>query len=163
VISLAKRRLHALDQVVVDFSPFHALHLHIDQLLLNFLTVIFGFLTSVLIFINDADSQILSDILAYQFFNQQVFVFYRVKFFVENLAEHSEVVYRLENFLQWHTDGVRHFWIFLVGQCEVKAVIRLVELYLHFADANSINKTNDVFADLIEKSLLEIFDPVLLL
>jgi len=90
-----------------------------------------------------------------------MFIFYRVKFFVKNLAEHSKVVYVLENFLQRHTDGVRHFWIFLVWQCEVKAVIRLVELYLYGADAYAINKTNDILADLVEKSLLEIFDPVL--
>ena len=95
----------------------------------------FEFWTRILICFQDAHSQMPFDIRADQFFNQEVFIFYCIKFFVKNLAEHSQVVNVLENSWKRHANFVRRFGVFFFGYSEVKTVIRFVELYQNGADA----------------------------
>lgn len=95
-----------------------------------------------------------------QFFDQEVFVFYSVKFFVENFAEHSQVIYVLKNARQRHTYFVRGFRMFLVGYRECKAVIGFVELNHNGTDAYPIYKTNDLLADSVKQSVFKSVNPV---
>lgn len=89
-----------------------------------------------------------------------MFVFYRVKFFVENFAEHPQVINLLEDARQRHTDFVRGFGVVSGRDREVKAVVRLIKLKLNSADTYAIYKANDLVSDSVEQSFFKSVDPV---